>query len=522
MRRFIKSSIISRVLLTRRVGKLSILRRVLLFCLLNTIMMHPVFAQESQKKNRNVSSQNISSSSYSTKDYVITLKKVTDLMVSDVTSPVAASRYYAYINLAAFEVVNQNEELSLLSVLKRDKINLEDLSATLFLNNENPNSDLSSTALKTSSGSKRIKRTAKNNAVFNQHKSFASLLTILKMGEKLLPSGPFLKPEIALLKNEAIKYGLQSRDVSLIETFVDSAVKKFISWSALDGFRALNNRLRYTPTKGDAYWQPTAPSYMAPVEPHWNKLKPFLLDSCSQFKVAAPVLYDTNSGTPFMNLTKEVYEISEKSDSAQKAIAMFWDCNPFAVQQLGHVEFGLKKISPGGHWIGITGIACINEKLSIQQSALVHSIVSLTLADAFIACWDEKYRSNRVRPETVINRLIDPSWRPLLQTPPFPEYISGHSVASTAAAEVLTNIFGDHYPFVDDTEVEFELPVRNFNSFNSAAAEASVSRLYGGIHFRDAIDQGIQQGRSIGKLSNKIFDQHIRKLKNSYNVSVRN
>jgi PAP2 superfamily len=247
-----------------------------------------------------------------------------------------------------------------------------------------------------------------------------------------------------------------------------------------------------------------------------------LLDSCSQFKVASPVLYDTNSGTPFMNLTQEVYEISKKSDSAQKAIAMFWDCNPFAVQQLGHVEFGLKKISPGGHWIGITGIACINENWNVEQSALVHAMVSITLADAFIACWDEKYRSNRVRPETVINRLIDPSWRPLLQTPPFPEYVSGHSVASTAAAEVLTKIFGEKYAFTDDTEVEFELPIRKFESFNSAAAEASVSRLYGGIHFRDAIEQGIQQGRLIGKLSNKIFDQHIRKLKNSFNASVRN
>ena len=460
-----------------RISKL----KIILFCMMNVIMINLAFAQVSRNKNRFANS----SSAYTTKDYVVTLKKVTDLMVSDVTSPVAASRYYAYINLAAYEVINQKEELSLLPFLKREKLSI-------------------------------------TNIGYSQHKSFATLLTVLKMGEKLLPSGPALRPEITLLKTESKKYGIQEEEMTGIEKGVDSVVKMFISWSAQDGFRALNNRLRYTPTKGDAYWQPTAPSYMAPVEPHWNKLKPFLLDSCAQFKVAAPVLYDTNSGTPFMNLTKEVYEISKKSDSAQKAIAMFWDCNPFAVQQLGHVEFGLKKISPGGHWIGITGIACINENLLLEQSALVHAMVSITLADAFIACWDEKYRSNRVRPETVINRLIDPSWRPLLQTPPFPEYVSGHSVASTAAAEVLTKIFGEKYSFTDDTEVEFELPIRKFESFNSAAAEASVSRLYGGIHFRDAIDQGIQQGRLIGKLSNKIFDQHIRKLKNFNNASVRN
>lgn len=489
----------------RSLLKPSAIRKVILFCILNVLMVNLAFAQPSKQKKSHTNS----SSSYTAKDYVITLKKVTDLMVNDVTSPVAASRYYAYINLAAYEVINPREEFSLMSSLKRERLSNTSFSVQL-LNEKNFISENGNSAI------------SQNASVSNQHRSFATLLTILKMGEKLLPSGPALRPEISQLKNDSKKYGIQEVELNRIEMQVDSLVKNFVTWSAQDGFRALNNRLRYTPTKGDAYWQPTAPSYMAPVEPHWNKLKPFLLDSCTQFKVAEPVSYDTNSGTPFMDLTKEVYEISQKSDSVQQAIAMFWDCNPFAVQQLGHVEFGLKKISPGGHWIGITGIACINENLSLEQSALVHAMVSITLADAFIACWDEKYRSNRVRPETVINRLIDPSWRPLLQTPPFPEYVSGHSVASTAAAEILTKIFGEQYAFTDDTEVEFELPIRKFESFNSAAAEASVSRLYGGIHFRDAIDQGIQQGRSIGNLSNRIFDQHIRKLKISYNASVRN
>lgn len=487
---------INRIMVIRRVFYPPAIWKVLIFCMLNTLLNNYAISQDIAKGGYGLTNQyQPDHIKIGAKEYVTTLKKVTDIMVNDVTSPVAASRYYAYINLAAYEVINQSESQSLLSSLKRDRISLTNFSS--------PNTD-------------------QRTSFSSQQKSFSALLTILKMGEKLLPSGPALKPEIALLKNQSIKYGIQKSELLAIETYVDSAVKKFISWSALDGFRALNNRLRYTPAKGDAYWQPTAPSYMAPVEPHWNKLRPFLLDSCTQFKVVEPVLYDTNPGTPFMNLVKEVYAISNNADSTQQAIAMFWDCNPFAVQQLGHVEFGLKKISPGGHWIGITGIACLNENFSIEQSALVHAIVSITLADAFIACWDEKYRSNRVRPETVINRLIDPSWKPLLQTPPFPEYVSGHSVASTAAAEVLTKIFGEKYAFTDDTEVEFELPERNFDSFNSAAAEASVSRLYGGIHFRDAIDQGIQQGRSIGKLTNKIFDQHIRKLKNSNSASVRN
>jgi hypothetical protein len=181
----------------------------------------------------------------------------------------------------------------------------------------------------------------------------------------------------------------------------------------------------------------------------------------------------------------------------KNTIAAFWDCNPYAISQIGHLEFGLKKISPGGHWIGITGIACKKAKLPLEQVVLAHTLVSLTLHDAFVACWDEKYRSNRIRPETVINQYLDPLWKPLLQTPPFPEYTSGHSVASTAAAGILTRIFGDEFKFKDTTEKEFGLKSRTFSSFNRAAEEACISRFYGGIHYMDAIVEGQWQGNEI-------------------------
>jgi len=128
-----------------------------------------------------------------------------------------------------------------------------------------------------------------------------------------------------------------------------------------------------------------------------------------------------------------------------------------------------------------------------------NTITSIAIFDAFISCWDEKYRSNLIRPETLINKTIDKNWRPLLQTPPFPEYTSGHSVVSGASATILTSIFGDDFSFTDNTELPYGLPVRNFNSFNTAAKEAAVSRLYGGIHYRAAIDNGLEQGIDIGK-----------------------
>jgi membrane-associated phospholipid phosphatase len=129
---------------------------------------------------------------------------------------------------------------------------------------------------------------------------------------------------------------------------------------------------------------------------------------------------------------------------------------------------------------------------------LIHTITALSLHDAFISCWDEKYRGNRIRPETVINRYIDEKWQPLIQTPPFPEYPSGHSVISSAAAVVLTHFFGDHFSFTDSTEKYIGLDPRHFSSLNAAANEACISRLYGGIHFRDAIENGALQGKEIG------------------------
>lgn len=148
--------------------------------------------------------------------------------------------------------------------------------------------------------------------------------------------------------------------------------------------------------------------------------------------------------------------------------------------------------------MGITGIACRKQKLTLGQTAYAHAAVAVGLCDAFVACWYIKYKSNRVRPETVIKKMIDREWNPVLQTPPFPEYTSGHSVISTTAATVLTSLFGENFSFTDDTETEFGLPTRKFKSFKAASAEAAVSRLYGGIHYRDAIDNGVKAGEQIG------------------------
>ena len=143
-------------------------------------------------------------------------------------------------------------------------------------------------------------------------------------------------------------------------------------------------------------------------------------------------------------------------------------------------------------------MACRQAGAGLARSAQAYAVVAVAMADAFISCWDEKYRSLVIRPETYINRYISESWQPLLQTPPFPEYTSGHSVVSAASSAVLTQLFGEHFVYTDSTEMEFDIPARHFNSFKQAAAEAAISRLYGGIHYMPAIRNGILEGGAIG------------------------
>jgi hypothetical protein len=229
-------------------------------------------------------------------------------------------------------------------------------------------------------------------------------------------------------------------------------------------------------------------------------VRPFVLDSASQFRPKPPLPYDMREGSAFRRQVMEVYEVGKGLTEEQRAIAAFWDCNPYVMNVRGHAMFATKKISPGGHWQGIVAIASRKAGADLMQSAEAYMRTSVALADGFISSWDEKFRSNLVRPETVINQEIDESWIPLLQTPPFPEYTSGHSVISTAASVVLTDQFGDGFAFADSAEMDYGLPVRTFPSFAAAAAEAAISRLYGGIHYRMAIEEGITQGRGVGEL----------------------
>jgi membrane-associated phospholipid phosphatase len=275
--------------------------------------------------------------------------------------------------------------------------------------------------------------------------------------------------------------------------------EQVLHWVAGDHYADTRKMRRYNLLKDEGAWKPTPPGYMAAVEPYWHTIRPLTMDSAQQFRPPAPYIFSRDSSSKFYEQAYEVYRIGKSLSVDETAIANFWDCNPFFLNTGGHLNFATKKISPGGHWMMITGIACIASQADIMKSAAAYTLTSTAIFDGFISCWEEKFRSNLIRPETYINAAIDEDWRPLLQTPPFPEYPSGHSVISTAAAAVLTRLFTDNFSFTDDSEIRFGLPARKFTSFMHASEEAAISRLYGGIHYRAAIENGQLQGRRVGE-----------------------
>lgn len=333
--------------------------------------------------------------------------------------------------------------------------------------------------------------------------SLAALFSVYEAGILLLPSGADLRADYETLWKDCSRRGYTDPVMQDARTVARRVAMQVLSYAQGDGYRLLSSYARYRPRRIAGNWFPTPPAYMDAVDPHWGRMRTLILDSAAQFRPLPPTPFDTTSGSPFMALTKEVYRVSGELSAEQREIAGFWDCNPFVVATSGHMTLGFKKISPGGHWMNIACIAATERKLSFRQTMQLVAMEAMTLYDAFISCWSEKYRTDRLRPETAINRYLDVKWQPLLQTPPFPEYTSGHSVISSASAELLSYLLGDKLTYTDDTEVIFELAPRRFTSFRQAAAEASVSRLYGGIHFRDAVENGQAQGARVGQFITK-------------------
>lgn len=276
--------------------------------------------------------------------------------------------------------------------------------------------------------------------------------------------------------------------------------KHILNWSKSDNYAQTRSAPKFTiDTKDPARWRPTPPAYADALEPWWPKIRPWVLDSAGQFMADPPLPFSTDKGSEFYKQAYEVYDIVKNITPWQDSTAWYWDDNPFRMDVSGHLMFGVKKISPGGHWMNIAAHACRKGNADIMRSMETYALVAMALSDGFLSCWKAKYIYNLIRPESYINQYIDPEWTPLIQTPPFPEHTSGHSTISAAAATVLTKLYGDNFSFTDSTEMEFGIPSRTFKSFIEASEEVGMSRMYGGIHYRWGNQAGLKNGYQIGE-----------------------
>jgi hypothetical protein len=390
---------------------------------------------------------------------------VTMVMVHDVVSPPVAARYYAYSMLGAYSIVAANNKT------------IPQLQS--FIKNYKPGNSLDTISFKYDS---RI----------------AAFYSILETARLMLPSGFMITDDedafIQLLKKINIDSTVLKNSVRVAQLASANAV----AFSKTDHYSQLSALKRYTPIKDESKWYPTPPGYFEAVEPNWKTIRTMVIDSANQYKPAPLIPFSKDTTSAFYTQVKAVYNTSKHLTTEQINIALFWDCNPFAITTSGHMAIGYKKISPGGHWMHVTGLATRKAGLDFDHSVLVTTLEGITLMDAFISCWEEKFNSNRIRPETYINRYMDVKWQPILQTPPFPEYTSGHAVISNASAEMLTYLLGDNFAYTDNTEIPFGSGQRDFKSFRQAAAEASMSRFYGGIHYMQSIENGNDQGKKVG------------------------
>jgi len=400
--------------------------------------------------------------------YSRTVYQLNTVVMGNNFSPIVASRNYTYANVAAYQVIagGYPEHYESLSG------QLHDLKSTPAPEKDKPVSV-----------------------------EFAALLAFCKLGEAVTFPAGSMQDYVDSLKKMAQDHGMSEEIFNNSVAYADTVSAVIMAWSKGDHYLQTRGATEYTVMDSPGRWVPTPPAYSPAAEPHWREIRTMVLDSSNMFPVPLPYAFNINDKKS--DYYKQVMMSKNAIDSLtpeQAHIADFWDDNPFKLNVSGHLMFGTKKFSPPGHWMSIVGIAAKKSNADFATPVTAFTITAIALFDSFIQCWDVKYAFNTVRPETVINKYVDPNWRPHLQTPPFPEYTCGHSTGSAAAAEALTSVFGDNFNYTDTTELEFGIKNRSFKSFRDAAQENNLARFYGGIHFHHSCQVSTVLGAKVGDL----------------------
>jgi hypothetical protein len=401
------------------------------------------------------------------------VKQLTEVIIQDMFSPPVSSRIYSYTALASYEAI------------KFDKPGYSSITAKLKGFPQMP--------------------LPENNKQYNF--LLAATKAFFTVAEKIT----FSKDSLIQYENKIYPQFESLLDKETYDrsiSFGDLVGSKILERAAHDNYKETRGMAKFLGSNEPGKWRPTPADYLDALEPNWSMIKTLAVDSAEQCQCPAPPVFNTDTTSAFFKFTKEVYDITTHLTDSQRTIAKYWDDNPFVIEHSGHLMFGNKKITPVGHWIGITGIACKKTNADAVKTAEAYALTSVAMFDVINACWKMKYKYNHIRPVTVINEYIDRNWQPFLQTPPFPEHSSGHSGISASAATVLTKLFGDNFSFEDTSDLEYIGMKRSFQSFMQAANEASISRVYGGIHYRSGVDAGAMQGREVGDyVINKFLKQ---------------
>lgn len=304
------------------------------------------------------------------------------------------------------------------------------------------------------------------------------------------PTGQRAKAAMAKQLGGQAAEGVDPATLDRSRAYGQALAAHIIAWSETDGGAKIENMgfpYAYDAPKGPEKWVPTSliVQQQMPLLPDWAKVRPFAMPDGAACDLPPPPEYSEDPASDFYKEAKEVYETSKSLTDEQKLIARFWSDDPMLTW------------TPPGHWIYLALQLLDEDDAPAPRRAEVLARLGMATADAFIGCWHTKYEYDLLRPVTYIRRVIDPKWETLLITPPFPEYPSGHSTQSGAAAEVMNAMFGKDRAFEDAAHEDEGMEARSFANFDAAAQEAALSRLYGGIHFRAAIERGLEQGRCI-------------------------
>lgn len=384
-----------------------------------------------------------------------------EAIIQDGFSPPVASRIYAYVNLAAYEgyFYNSTKRLKLSGVLNGFEPHYK-----------KPNSEI--------------------DPEFVMFTAFSH--TALELVYR-----DFIVEQKILTHRSFYQSALKGKVFEASEELGKNIANEVLKYASGDLYKETRSYPLHKLAGVPGSWEPTPPYYGTAIEPYWGLIRPFLTVEKDSFSVEPNVPFDTLSSSDFYALNMQVYDMVNRSGEDEMEVAMYWDGDPMPAKRIKRVALTKRQLNPVGHWLALTTILC---ETTHQDEAFTVSTMlkaSLATADAMIIGWKNKYEYDVIRPHTYINRYIDEHWNPVLATPLFPEYPSGHSVLAGACSGVLMGIFGDTVAFVDSSQMRFGFEPRSFGSISEAAEECAMSRIYGGVHYEPAVLTGVGSGRKV-------------------------